>query len=93
MGADSLTNNAGEVWALAVVFLWLRDKSGDDRSIDCTLHTREPKPSQALMVTRASRSSRSVSPKVKCSTSMKSKHQETPGLRVTLATRSTQAKK
>ena len=30
LGADSLTNNSGELWALAEAFLWLRDESGDD---------------------------------------------------------------
>ena len=37
LGADSLTNNAGELWALAEAFLWLRDESGDDRSVPVTL--------------------------------------------------------
>ena len=27
LGADSLTNNSGELWALAEAFLWLRDES------------------------------------------------------------------
>ena len=37
LGADSLTNNAGELWVLAEAFLWLRDESGDDRSVPVTL--------------------------------------------------------
>ena len=28
LGADSLSNNSGELWALAEAFLWLRDESG-----------------------------------------------------------------
>ena len=35
LGADSLSNNAGELWALAEAFLWLRDESGDNRSVPC----------------------------------------------------------
>ena len=37
LGADSLTNNSGELWALAEAFLWLRDESGDDKSVSVTL--------------------------------------------------------
>ena len=37
LGADSLTNNAGELWALAEAFLWLRDESGDDKTVSVTL--------------------------------------------------------
>ena len=37
LGADSLTNNAGELWALAEAFLWLRDEAGDDRSVPVPL--------------------------------------------------------
>ena len=37
LGADSLTNNSGELWALAEAFLWLRDDSGDDKSVSVTL--------------------------------------------------------
>ena len=29
LGADSFTNNSGELWALVEAFLWLRDESGD----------------------------------------------------------------
>ena len=36
LGAECLTNNAGELWALAEAFLWLRDKSGDDKSFPIT---------------------------------------------------------
>ena len=36
LGADSLTNNSGELWALAEAFLWLRDESGDDKSVSVT---------------------------------------------------------
>ena len=32
-----LTNNTGELWALAEAFLWLHDESGDDRSVPVTL--------------------------------------------------------
>ena len=32
-----LTSNAAEVWALAEAFLWLRDESGDNKSIPVTL--------------------------------------------------------
>ena len=38
LGADSLTNNSGELWALAEALLWLRDESGDDKSASMTLH-------------------------------------------------------
>ena len=31
LGADSLSSNSGELWALAEAFLCLRDESGDDR--------------------------------------------------------------
>ena len=37
LGADSLTNNSGELWALAEALLWLRDESGDDKSVSGTL--------------------------------------------------------
>ena len=37
LGAESLTNNAAELWALAEAFLWLRDESGDNKSIPITL--------------------------------------------------------
>ena len=37
LGAESLTNNAAELWALAEAFLWLRDESGDNKSIPVTL--------------------------------------------------------
>ena len=37
LGADSLTNNSAELWALAEAFLWLRDESGDDKSVSVTL--------------------------------------------------------
>ena len=39
LGADSLSlsNNSGELWALAEAFLWLRDESGDDKTISVTL--------------------------------------------------------
>ena len=37
LGADELTNNAAELWALAEAFLWLRDESGDDGSLPATL--------------------------------------------------------
>ena len=37
LGADELTNNAAELWALAEAFLWLRDESGDDGSLPVTL--------------------------------------------------------
>ena len=37
LGAESLTNNAAELWALAEAFLWLRDESGDDKSVPVTL--------------------------------------------------------
>ena len=37
LGADSLTNNSGELWALAEAFLWLRDESGDEKSLSVTL--------------------------------------------------------
>ena len=37
LGAESLTNNAAELWALAEAFLWLRDDSGDNKSIPVTL--------------------------------------------------------
>ena len=37
LGADSLTNNSGELWALAEAFLWLRDESGDDKSVAVTV--------------------------------------------------------
>ena len=33
LGADSLTNNSGELWALVEALLCLRDESGDDRSV------------------------------------------------------------
>ena len=33
LGADSLTNNSGELWDLVEAFLWLWDESGDDKSI------------------------------------------------------------
>ena len=36
-GADSLTNNAGELWALAEAFLWLRDESGDYKFVAVTV--------------------------------------------------------
>ena len=36
LGAESLSNNAGELWALAEAFLWLRDESGDNRSVPVT---------------------------------------------------------
>ena len=36
-GADSLLNNSGELWALAEAFLWLRDESGDDKTVSVTL--------------------------------------------------------
>ena len=36
LGADSLTNNAGELWVLAEAFLRLRDESGDDRPVPAT---------------------------------------------------------
>ena len=36
LGADSLTNNSGELWASAEAFLWLRDESGDDKSVVVT---------------------------------------------------------
>ena len=36
-GADSLSNNSGELWALAEAFLWLRDESGDDKTVSVTL--------------------------------------------------------
>ena len=62
-----------------------RLNSREDEAI-CMLHAREPKPSQAPKVTQASRSSRPVSPKTRPS---KRKTPETPGLRVTSATRST----
>ena len=29
LGAESLTNNAAELWALAEAFSWLRDESGE----------------------------------------------------------------
>ena len=32
-----MTNNAAELWALAEAFLWLRDESGDNKSIPVTL--------------------------------------------------------
>ena len=35
LGADSLTNNSGELWPLAEAFLWLRDESGD-KSVSVT---------------------------------------------------------
>ena len=34
---DLLTNNAAELWALAEAFLWLRDESGDNKSVPVTL--------------------------------------------------------
>ena len=37
LGADSLSHSSGELWALAEAFLWLRDKSGDDKSVSVTL--------------------------------------------------------
>ena len=37
LGAESLTNNAAELWALAEAFLWLRDESGDNKSVPVTL--------------------------------------------------------
>ena len=37
LGADSLSNNSGELWALAEAFLWLRDESGDDKTVSVTL--------------------------------------------------------
>ena len=37
LGADSLTNNSGELCTLAEAFLWLRDESGDDKSVAVTL--------------------------------------------------------
>ena len=37
LGAESLTNNAAELWALAEAFLWLRDESGDNKSLPVTL--------------------------------------------------------
>ena len=37
LGADSPTNNSGELWALAEAFLWWRDESGGDRSVSVTL--------------------------------------------------------
>ena len=37
LGADSLSNNSGELWALAEAFLWLRDESGDDKKVPVTL--------------------------------------------------------
>ena len=39
LGADSATNNAGELWALAESFLWLRDESGDNGAVLITLVT------------------------------------------------------
>ena len=37
LGAASLTCNSGKLWALAEVLLWLRDESGDNRSVSVTL--------------------------------------------------------
>ena len=37
LGADSSSNNAGELWALAEAFLWLRDESGDNGCTPVTL--------------------------------------------------------
>ena len=37
LGAESVTNNAAELWALAEAFLWLRDESGDNKSVPVTL--------------------------------------------------------
>ena len=37
LGAESLTSNAAELWALAEAFLWLRDESGDNKSVPVTL--------------------------------------------------------
>ena len=37
LGADSLSNNAGELWALAEAFLWLRNESNDSGRVPVTL--------------------------------------------------------
>ena len=37
LGADSLTNISGELWAHAEALLWLRDESGDDKTVSVTL--------------------------------------------------------
>ena len=37
LGAESLTNNAAELWALAEAFLWLWDESGDNKTVPVTL--------------------------------------------------------
>ena len=37
LGADSLTNKSGELWALAEAFLWLRNESGDGKCVSVTL--------------------------------------------------------
>ena len=34
LGADSLTNDSGEFWALAEAFLWLRDESGEGLDVE-----------------------------------------------------------
>ena len=36
LGAESLTNNSRELWTLAEACLWLRDESGDDKSVAVT---------------------------------------------------------
>ena len=37
LGADSLSNNAGELWALAEALLWLKNESNDSGRVPVTL--------------------------------------------------------
>ena len=49
LGADSLTNSAGELWALAEAFLWLRDESGDNKSVSVTTFVYDSEVAKGLL--------------------------------------------